>query len=344
MKNKVVTFGEIMLRLSTPQHQRIEQAHSFESSFGGGEANVAVSLSKFGMYTEFMSCLPANEIGDACLQELRKHNVGVTHILRGSERLGIYFLEHGASGRPSNVIYDRSNSAIANIKPDNISWETILKDATWFHISGITPALSQGAADTCLAGLKIANKLDITVSCDLNYRKKLWNYGKSAQEVMPEIISHCDIVLGNEEDAMMVLGLKKESIHVEKGEINTRAFKEISEQIIEQFPRVKKVITTLRTSINANHNKWSGLLYDGKDLLEGRTYDITHIVDRVGSGDAFMAGIIFGLLNFNNDQKTLEFAIAASCLKHTIPGDFNLVSADEVIKLMQGDGSGRVVR
>ncbi|MFA5850998.1 MAG: sugar kinase [Bacteroidales bacterium] len=345
--NKVITFGEIMLRLSTPGFERFIQAKSYSATFGGGEANVAVSLANYGIDAEFITRLPENEIADSCIAELKKYGVKTDNIVRGGERLGIYFLETGAVARPSKVIYDRAHSSISTINPTEIEWEKVFKGATWFHWTGITPALSQAAADACLKAIKVANKMGITVSCDLNYRKNLWKYGKAPQDVMPALVEGCDIILGNEEDAEKVFGIKPKGfvVHATGGYIESVAFQSVCEQMMEKFPRAKKVIITLRGSINANHNTWAGVLYDGKKLYESKSYDITHIVDRVGGGDSFMGGLIYGLLTYpGDDQNALEFAVAASCLKHTIYGDFNLVKVSEVENLMKGDGSGRVVR
>ncbi|MEN8225572.1 MAG: sugar kinase [Bacteroidota bacterium] len=342
--NKVITFGEIMMRLATPEHKRFGQANSFNASFGGGEANVAVSLAKFGIPTEFVSCIPDNDIGSACLQELHKQGVGTRHILRDGDRLGIYFLETGAVNRAGKVIYDRSYAAFSQLKKGVIDWDEVFNDAEWFHWSGITPALSQSAAEVCREAIHEAGKKGITVSCDLNYRDKLWNYGKTASEVMPELLADCDIVMGNEEDAEKILNITADGTDVTSGDVKAEAYASVSEQIIKRFPKVKKVITTLRASISASHNTWSGVLYDGKTLFKAPEYNITHIVDRIGGGDAFMAGLIYGMLSWHDDQKALDFATAASCLKHTIHGDFNLVTVDEVNKLMQGDHSGRVSR
>lgn len=344
---KVITFGEIMLRLSTPGFERFIQAKSFNASFGGGEANVAVSLANYGINAEFITRLPNNEIANSCIAELNKYGVETKNIIRGGERLGIYFLESGAVARPSKVIYDRANSSISTIDPDSIDWEKILEGTDWFHWTGITPALSQAAADACLKAINAANKLGITVSCDLNYRKNLWKYGKTPAEVMPALVEGCDIILGNEEDAEKVFGIKPKGFDASTtgGHIESAAFRSVCEQMMDKFSRAKKVIITLRGSINANHNTWAGVLFDGKKLYESKSYDITHIVDRVGGGDSFMGGLIYGLLTYNeNDLKALEFAVAASCLKHTIYGDFNLVTVAEVENLMKGDSSGRVIR
>ena len=345
MNNRVVTFGEIMLRLSTPGYLRISQAKEFTATFGGGEANVAVSLANYGIPVDFVTRFPENDIARSCKMELQKYGIGVDNIIYGGDRLGIYFLETGAVSRGSKVIYDRSNSAISQIKVGMIDWEKVFKGVNWFHWTGITPAISQGASDVCLEAIKVANKLGVTVSCDLNYRKNLWNYGKTAGEIMPELVAGTDVVLGNEEDAHMVLGIKPDGVDVTGGHVDGAAYESVSKQIMRQFPRCKKVITTLRGSVNANNNNWSGVLWDGQKLFEAPTYQITHIVDRVGGGDSFMGGLIYGLLAYkNDDQKALNFAVAASCLKHTIYGDFNQVTVDEVEKLMGGDASGRVAR
>lgn len=347
MKNKIVTFGEIMLRLATPGYLRFSQCNELSATFGGGEANVAVSLANYGMETEFVTRLPENDIAEACIKDLHKQGVSTHHILRGGERMGIYFLETGAVSRGSKVIYDRAHSAIAEIEKGMIDWKEVLNGATWFHWTGITPAISQGAADVCLEAIKAANELHIPVSCDLNYRKNLWKYGKSAAEVMPEMVAGCDIILGNEEDAEKVFGIKPEGFDVTAtgGAIDSSKFESVCTQLMQRFPKAKKVIITLRGSINANHNTWGGVLYDGKQLLRSKRYDITHIVDRVGGGDSFMGGLIYGLLSYpQDDQRALEFAVAASCLKHTIYGDYNQVTVKEVETLMKGDGSGRVAR
>lgn len=342
---KVVTFGEIMLRLAAPGHLRFSQATSLEATFGGGEANVAVSLANYGIPVEFVSRIPRNDIGDACIMNLKKFGVGTQHILRGGERLGIYFLEKGAVSRGSKVIYDRAYSALSQIEKGMVDWDSVFEGANWFHWTGITPAISQGTADVCRDAIRKANEMGMTVSCDLNYRKKLWKYGKSAHQVMPELVEGCDIILGNEEDAEKVLEIKPQGVDVTTGHVSVDAYLSVSKQIMERFPKAKKVITTLRGSISADHNTWSGVLYNGKDFLEAPTYDITHIVDRVGGGDSFMAGLIYGLLTYKKDDwKALNFAVAASCLKHTISGDFNLVTVEEVEKLISGDASGRVSR
>jgi 2-dehydro-3-deoxygluconokinase len=342
---KVVTFGEIMLRLASPGYLRFSQSTQLEATFGGGEANVAVSLANYGIPASFVSRLPKNDIGDWAIQNLRKYNVQTQDILRGGERVGIYFLETGAVARASKVVYDRAGSAIADIQPGMLDWEAIFKDANWFHWTGITPALSEGAAATCLEGIKMANKLGITVSTDLNFRKNLWKYGKTADEVMPELVAGCDVILGNEEDAEKVFHIQPEGVDVTAGHLEAAAYESVCRQLVKKFPRAKKVIITLRGSINANHNTWAGTLFNGEKIFFSPQYDITHIVDRVGGGDSFMGGLICGLLTYpDDDQQALNFAVAASCLKHTIYGDFNLVTVDEVKNLMKGDGSGRVSR
>ncbi len=344
---KVVTFGEIMLRLATPDYQRFIQSNSLNATFGGGEANVAVSLSNYGIPTDFITRLPKNDMAEWCISDLRKYNVGTTNIVRGGDRVGIYFLETGAVARASKVIYDRANSAMAEIKPGMINWKEVFKDAQWFHWTGITPALSQGAADACLEAIRIANEMGVTVSCALTYRKNLWKYGKSASEIMPDLVAGCDIILGNEEDAEKVFGIKPEGFDVShtKGEVNALEFESVCKQLQQKFPKAKKVIITLRGSINANHNTWGGCLYADNKLYQSQRYDITHIVDRVGGGDSFMGGLICGLISYPQDnQNALDFAVAASALKHTIYGDYNLVTVPEVEQLMKGDGSGRVLR
>ncbi len=347
MGKKIITFGEIMLRLATPGYERFSQATHLTATFGGGESNVAVSLANYGLDAEFVTRLPNNDIADACIMNLRKHNVCTKNIIRGGERMGIYFLETGAVSRPSKVVYDRAHSSIAEIQPGMINWREIFKDADWFHWTGITPAISQGAADTCLEAIETANEMGVTVSTDLNFRKNLWKYGKSASEIMPKLVAGCDVILGNEEDAEKVFGIKPEGFEAAHtgGEVNATEFESVCKQLMAKFPRAKKVIITLRGSINANHNTWRGCLYSNGSLKISKDYDITHIVDRVGGGDSFMGGLIYGLLTFTgNDQKALEFAVAASCLKHTIYGDYNLVTVAEVEALMGGDGSGRVQR
>lgn len=344
---KIVTFGEIMLRLATPGYLRFSQTNELTATFGGGEANVAVSLANYGLDAEFVTRLPENDIAAACVKDLHKHGVKTDHIVYGGDRLGIYFLETGAVARASKVIYDRAHSAISEIKPGMIDWEQVLTGADWFHWTGITPAISQGAADVCLEAIQTANRLGIPVSCDLNYRKNLWKYGKKASEVMPDLVAGCDIILGNEEDAEKVFGIKPEGFDVTAtaGEVNAAEFESVCTQLMQRFPRARKVIITLRGSINANHNTWGGVLYDGKQLFQSPRYDITHIVDRVGGGDSFMGGLIYGLLTYpQDDQQALNFAVAASCLKHTIYGDYNEVTVKEVENLMNGDGSGRVSR
>jgi 2-dehydro-3-deoxygluconokinase len=345
MTKKIVTFGEIMLRLATPGHQRFSQASSYCASFGGGEANVAVSLANFGLPAEFVTRLPDNDIGHSVIMELKKHSVGTENIIFGGDRLGIYFLETGSVSRPGKVVYDRSYSSVAEIKPGMIDWEKVFAGASWFHWTGITPAISKGAADECLEAIRTAKKSGLTVSCDLNYRKNLWKWGSSAKQVMPEMVSYCDVILGNEEDAGKVFDIKPEKADVLSGKVESAEFETVCMKLKEKFPDAKKIIITLRGSISADHNTWSGIMYDGEHFFKAPVYQITHIVDRVGGGDSFMGGLIYGLLNYkDDDHKALNFAVAASCLKHTIHGDFNLVTVAEVEQLMKGDSSGRVIR
>jgi len=336
-----------MLRLATPDYLRFSQANTLSATFGGGEANVAVSLANYGVEVDFITRLPQNDIAAACVGELRRYGVGVNNIVYGGERLGIYFLETGAVARPSKVVYDRAHSSISTIEPGMIDWESVFADADWFHWTGITPAISASAAEVCLEACRVANRMGITVSCDLNYRKNLWKYGKTAGEVMPALVECCDVILGNEEDAEKVFGIKPEGFDVAatEGQVEQSAFESVCRQLMDRFPRAKKVIITLRGSINANHNTWGGVLFDGERLYSSPRYDITHIVDRVGGGDSFMGGLIYGLREFKgDDERALRFAAAASALKHTIYGDFNLVTVAEVENLMRGDGSGRVSR
>ena len=336
-----------MLRLATPDYLRFSQAKELTATFGGGEANVAVSLSNYGVEVDFVTRLPQNDIAAACVGELRRYGVGVNNIVYGGERLGIYFLETGAVARPSKVVYDRAHSSISTIEPGMIDWESVFAEADWFHWTGITPAISASAAEVCLEACRVANRMGVTVSCDLNFRKNLWKYGKTAGEVMPALVECCDVILGNEEDAEKVFGIKPEGFDVAatEGKVEQAAFESVCRQLVERFPRAKKVIITLRGSINANHNTWGGVLFDGERLYSSPRYDITHIVDRVGGGDSFMGGLIYGLREFKgDDERALRFAVAASALKHTIYGDFNLVTVAEVENLMRGDGSGRVSR
>ena len=345
--NKVVTFGEIMLRLSPPGYLRFSQTNSFDIVYGGGESNVAVSLANYGIPVEFVTRIPKSEIGECALMELRKRGVGTSHIILGGERLGIYFMETGAVNRSSNVVYDRTNSAMAEIKLGMINWDKVFDGVSWFHWTGITPAISKNAADVCLEAVKIARDKGLTISTDLNYRSKLWKHKGNRIEIMTELTSYSDIILGNEEDTEMHFGIKPEGLNIttQGNEINSEAFLSVCDQMMKKFPRAKKIIITLRGSISASHNSWAGILYDGKKMYKSIQYQITDIVDRIGGGDSFMGGLIYGFLNYpNEDQKALDFAVAASCLKHTIKGDVNLVKVEEVEKLMNGNSSGRVNR
>ena len=345
--NQVVTFGEIMLRLSPPDFLRFSQASSFDVTYGGGESNVAVSLANYGIPSRFVSRLPDNDLGECALIELRKRGVNTDQIIRGGDRLGIYFLETGAVSRGSKVLYDRAHSAMAEIKPGMIDWNSIFKETSWFHFTGITPAISEEASAACLEAVQIATKMGVTISTDLNYRAKLWKYGGNREAIMTELTSYCDIILGNEEDAEKHFGIKPKNLDITKQghKINAEAFQSVCKQMMKKFPRAKKVITTLRGSVSASNNTWAGVLYDGKKIYESPQYQIHPIIDRVGGGDSFMGGLIYGLITYpSNDQKALNFAVAASCLKHTIKGDANLVTIEEVEKLMSGDASGRVAR
>mgnify|MGYP005631483859 FL=1 len=345
--NKVVTFGEIMLRLSPPGYLRFSQTNTFDIVYGGGESNVAVSLANYGIPVEFVTRIPKSEIGECALMELRKRGVGTSHIVLGGERLGIYFMETGAVNRSSNVVYDRTNSAMAELKSGMINWDKVFNGVSWFHWTGITPAISKNAAVVCLEAVKIASDKGLTISTDLNYRSKLWKHEGNRNEIMTELTSYCDIILGNEEDAEMHFGIKPEGLDITKqgNKMNSEAFLSVCNQMMKKFPKAKKIIITLRGSISASHNSWAGILYDGKKMYKSIQYQITDIVDRIGGGDSFMGGLIYGFLNYpNEDQKALDFAVAASCLKHTIKGDVNLVKVEEVEKLMNGNSSGRVNR
>lgn len=343
--SKVVTFGEIMLRLSTPGFQRFIQARSFDLCYGGGEANVAVSLAGFGMEVEYITRLPKNEIGDACLSSLWQFGVKTPHIVRGGDRLGIYFLESGASQRGSKVVYDRAGSSISTIQPGMVDWKAAFEGADWFHWTGITPAISEGSAKVCIEAAQIAKQMGLTVSCDLNYRAKLWKWGKTAGEVMQELVNLCDVAIGNEEDADKVFGIKAPDTDVTAGKVDAGKYRVVAEQLAARFPSLKTIAITLRGSHSASHNTWSAVLWQPGGYFTAPTFDIIPIVDRVGGGDAFAGGLIYGLRKKPGDADyALRFAVAASCLKHTIPGDFNIVSLDEVEKLMSGDSSGRVAR
>ncbi len=344
--NKIVTFGEIMVRLGAPDYLKIIQTDRFDVSYAGAEANVAVSLANYGMQTDYITCLPDNPIAERCIMDLRGHKVGVDHIQRSGKRMGILYLETGSNARPSKIYYDRENSSIATIQPGTIDWDDILKDATWFHWTGITPALSENAAKECRKAICTANKLGVIVSCDINYRSNLWHYGKTAAEVMPHLVAGSDIILGNEEDCEKVFGIKPMGFDVENtnGNVDQNAFLSVCEQMMQKFSRCKKMVVTLRGAINANHNTWGSVLYNGQQLIKSRNYDITNIVDRVGGGDSFMGGLIFGLLYYQDDKTALEFATAASCLKHTLKGDYNWVTVSDVESLMDGEASGRVKR
>ncbi|RPI24062.1 MAG: sugar kinase [Chloroflexota bacterium] len=345
MVKNVVTFGEIMLRLSPPGFLRFSQAQSFDVVYGGGEANVAVSLANYGIPVEYVTRLPQNDLGDACIQFLRQYGVGVGHIVRGGERLGIYFLETGAMQRPSKVVYDRAYSSIATIQLGAIPWSTVFNGAGWFHWTGITPAISSGLAEVCLEAAQAARQMGLVVSCDLNYRKNLWKWGKKAGEVMPGLVESSDVAIGNEEDAEKVFGIHAEGADVLAGKVSAEKYLSVCEKLAAKFPNLKTIAITLRGSISASHNTWSGVLWDEGKFYAGPSFDLTHIVDRVGGGDAFAAGLIYGMHTYGSDrQKALDFAVAASALKHSIIGDFNLVSVSEVEKLMSGDASGRVSR
>lgn len=338
---KVITFGEIMLRLAPEGYYRFVQAEKYGATYGGGEANVSVSLANFGLDTAFVTKLPKHEIGQAGVNSLRRFGVDTSYIVRGGDRVGIYYLEKGASQRPSKVIYDRAGSAIATAKKEDFDWNKIFEDAEWFHFTGITPALGDEIAEICLEACKAAKAKGITVSCDLNYRNKLWSKEK-AGKVMAKLCEYVDVCIANEEDANDVFGIKAKDTDVTTGKVNHEGYKDVAKQLADRFG-FKKVAITLRGSISANDNNWAAMLYDGSDYYFSKNY-LIHIVDRVGGGDSFGAGLIYSMINNYGSQETIEFAVAASCLKHSIEGDFNMVTVDEVKKLAGGDGSGRVQR
>ena len=338
---KVVTLGEIMLRLQTPGYKRYIQAQSFDVEYGGGEANVAVSLANYGHDAHFVSAIPANPIGDACIATLKKHSVKTDYISRKGERLGIYFVEKGASQRASNVVYDRAHSSISTAKPEDFNWDEIFEGAEWFHFTGITPAVSDDCTAVCLAACKKAKEKGVKVSCDLNFRKKLWTSEKAGR-VMADLMQYVDVLIANEEDAEKVFGIKASGTDITGGTLSDEGYKDVCRQLVERFG-FKNVAITLRESISASVNNWAALLYDGSEFYKSKKYNI-NIVDRVGGGDSFGGGLIYAMLEGYSMQDTIEFAVAASCLKHTIEGDFNLVTVDEVKNLMKGDGSGRVQR
>lgn len=347
MKHKVVTFGEILLRLTAPGYLRFSQAKEYVATFGGSEANVAVSLANFGIDTEFVTRLPQNEIAQSCLNQLRSYNVGTQQIVYGGKRLGIYFLENASMARGSKVVYDRADSSFATIATGMVDWDAVFEGATWFHWSGVAASLSPEAAQVCREAILAADKLGLTISCDLNYRKNLWNYGKTAAEVLPEMVAYSDAVFGSHDEYLKVLGIEMADFKAldTAYQMNLDSYEEAAKQMSSKFPRCKKIFIEFRNTINANHNTLASVLYSDGILRHTRVYDITHAVDCVGVGDAFVGGMIYGLMAYpEDDQKALDFAQAASTLKNTIQGDFNLITVAEVEALMKGDGSGRVSR
>lgn len=339
----VVTLGEVMLRLKSPGAERLFQSPVLEATFGGAEANVAASLAQFGIDARFVSVVPANNVGDACLAALRAFGVDVSRVRRAGERLGVYYLENGSNQRPSRVTYDRAGSAIAAARADDFEWDRIFDDADWFHITGVTPAISAAAAELSIAAARAARDRGLTVSCDFNYRRNLWKYGKRAPEVMRELVSHATIGVANEEDCQHALGIDA-AVDVARGDLSHAKYRVIAEQVLDAFPKLERLAITLRVSHSADHNGWSAVLHNRASLLASKQYDVANIVDRVGAGDSFAAGLIYGLRTYRDDQKALEFATAASCLKHSIPGDINRAGVAEVEALMAGDASGRVRR
>jgi 2-dehydro-3-deoxygluconokinase len=340
---RFVAFGEIMLRLNPPGFRRFLQADSLEVSYAGAEASVAVSLANHGVSSAFVTCLPSNEIGQAAINYLRRFGVDTSFMIRKGERIGVFFVEIGANQRPSKVIYDRAHSAISEVKPGIIPWDQVFSGAKWFHFTGITPAISQSAADVCLEAVKSARDKGLNVSCDLNYRGKLWKYGKTATEIMTQLMPYVDIVSGNEEDCEKMFGIKGADVGVAE-EVSADKYLEVAIKLAERFPNLKKVCVTLRGSISATHNTWSAVLYDGRRLHTTKKYDITNVVDRLGGGDAFTGALIYALLSGKSDQDALDFATAASALKHSILFDLNLVSVEEIEALVREGGAGRVQR
>jgi 2-dehydro-3-deoxygluconokinase len=340
---RIVTFGEIMLRLKAPGHERLFQSPHLEATFGGAESNVAVSLANYGLDTAFVTVLPTNSVGDAAIVELRQFGVDTRLIHRGGERVGTYYLEAGAAQRPSRVVYDRSYSSIATARPTDFDWDAIFSGADWFHVSGITPGLSASAADLSLEAVREARIRGVTVSCDYNHRSNLWKYGKSAPEVMRELVKQVQVGIANEEDCQSALGIELD-VDIAGGLLDHERYRHLAERVLQEFPNLEKQVITLRESRSADNNGWGACLHDGQEFRLSRRYEITDIVDRVGSGDAFAAGLIYGHLAYADDQRALEFATAAGCLKHSIPGDFNRITVAEVEMLMAGGGSGRVQR
>lgn len=340
---KFLTFGEIMLRLRAPGHERFFQSNMMEATYGGGEANVAVSLANYGQDVSYLTVLPQNALGDECVKELRKFGVDTSRILRGPGRMGIYFLEAGANQLPSRVVYDRAYSAIALAKPGDIDWERAFAGVEWFHITGITPAISETAMELSLGSVREAKKRGITVSCDLNYRKNLWKYGKKASEVMAELAKYVDVAIANEEDVQKSLGITAD-VDVSSGELSREKYRELGDKVLAAYPDMKMIAITLRESHSADWNGWAACLNNRTHFYVSKKYEIRNIIDRVGGGDSFAGGLIYGLNKYDDPQQALEFAAAASCLKHSIIGDFNRVGVADVEKLMGGDGSGRVQR
>ena len=343
MKPRVITFGEIMLRLSPPSFQRLSQARSFELAFGGAEANVAVSLAQFGVSASYVTRLPHNPLAEGCLQFLRQYGVETADIVWGGSRVGIYFMERGAAQRGGEVIYDRATSALTTIEPGMVDWEAILSKGDWFHWTGITPAVSEGAAAACREAVETARRLGLTISCDLNYRSRLWKWGRHPKQVMPDLVRACDLLIGSPWTAHQMLGCH--GLEEEAKDDGMAAHRAFFEELGRQFPRIGLIAVTLREPLSASHNTWSGLLWDGQTMFRAATYDIFPIVDRIGAGDAFTAGLIFSLLrNDAGKQRAIDFAVAASCLKHTVEGDVNQVSVEEVERLMETDAAGRMRR
>lgn len=339
----VVTFGEIMLRLAPPGYERLLMSPMLVATFGGGEANVAVSVANYGLPARYVTALPDNQITDAFIYQMRGFGIDTSCILKKSGRFGVYFVEPGANQRPSKVIYDRANSSIATAAPGDFDWKKVFEGAGWFHVTGITPALSQSCADLSIEAARAARDAGVTVSCDLNYRKNLWKYGKKAPEVMTELVKYVDVAIANEEDCQKSLGIEID-VDVHSGKLDRAQYEKLAAKVLDAYPNLKMIAITLRESKSASHNGWAGCLHDREKFYVSEHYEITHIVDRVGGGDSFAGGLIYGLLSLPSHKEALEFAVAASCLKHSVPGDFNRFTVAEVNALIKEGGSGRVQR
>lgn len=346
MEKKVVTFGEVMMRLTPPHHLRFNQTNTYQATFGGSEANVAVTLANFGIKSEFVTCLPKNRIGDTCIDDMRQYGVETKHILRGGERMGLYYMEDAASLRSTCVVYDRQGSSFGSLRKGMIDWEEIFKDATWFHWSGISAAITEQTAEMCREAINVASRMGLKISCDINYRKNLWQYGKDASEVLPELMEECDAMFGTDGEYMRVLGAELPPFEAcdSNYQPDYKAYERVSKEVVKRFPRCKAVTMGLRNVINANHHTISGTLYTEGKLLTTRVYDIEPIVDCIGVGDAFVGGMIYGLFKSNELQYALDFGTATCALKNTIQGDYNQFPTEEIDSVAKGSTTGRIQR